>query len=168
MLGGKCAALAICGLILSAWCAVASAAPEQARITTVSFTGSVANPTVTVVGSGLGSPPRPSPSFPPAPPKGAAPPYGCTTAGGVGYDYGTRLWLADPAQGRVWSAGRYRPALKELDCVGLVLRSYTATKVVYRLGADYRVHRYELAEGDPYQISVNGAVKRGIVHYTAR
>ena len=63
--------------------------------------------------------------------------------------------------GHVWSAGRYRPGINELDCVGMLIRSYTQTKVVYRLGVDYKVHRYQLAEGDPYQVSVNGALKRG-------
>jgi hypothetical protein len=115
------------------WSAVGSAAPASPKITSVSFRGGPANPTVTIVGSGFGSRPQPSPSYRPTPPKGTTPPYGCTTTGNVGYDYGTKLWLADLKQGRVWSAGRYRPALKELDCVGLLLTSYTQTKIVYRL-----------------------------------
>ena len=161
------AVLVACGLVL-AWCAVGLAAPASPKITSVSFTGSPANPMVTIVGAGFGSRPQPSPSYKPTPPKGTTPPYGCTTTGNVGYDYGTKLWLADLKQGRVWSAGRYRPGLKELDCVGLLISSYTQTKVVYRFGADYKVHGYQLAAGDPYQVSINGVQKRGVVHYTGK
>jgi hypothetical protein len=141
----------------------ANSAPLQTRITAVTFTGSAARPIVTILGTGFGVRPRPAPSYRPTPPAGTAPPYGCSTKGNVGYDYGTRLWLADLASGRVWSAGRYRPSLNELDCVGLLIVSYTPTKVVYRLGVDYTVHHYRLAKGDPYQVGVNGALRRGVV-----
>lgn len=137
----------------------------RARILSVSFTGTVANPTLTIVGTGFGSRPRPSPPYKPTPPKGTTPPYGCTATGNVGYDYGTSLWLADLVKAHVWSAGRYRPAINELDCVGLLIVSYTPTKAVFHLGVDYKVHHYQLTEGDPYQVAVSGAVKRGIVHY---
>lgn len=135
-----------------------------ARITSVTFTGSPSNPVVTIVGSGLGTRPQPSPSYKPTPPHGNVAPYGCTTTGNVGYDYGTRLWLADSA-GSGWSAGRYRPGIHELDCVGLLIVGYSPTKVVYRLGADYRAHGYRLNLGDHYEASVNGGVKRGTVRY---
>jgi hypothetical protein len=136
------------------------------RITSVTFTGGPTDPTVTIVGTGFGSRPQPSPSYQPAPPEGTIPPYGCTTGGNVGYDYAVNLWLVDSAEGRGWAAGRYRPGVKELDCVGLLLSSYTPTKIVYRLGADYKAHAYQLATGDPYQVAVKDALKQGIVRYT--
>ena len=144
-------------------------AGSRARISSVAFTGSVANPTITIRGSDFGARPQRLPAFRPEPPHGNQPPYACTTRSSlssVGYDYGTRLWLVDSAQGRGWSAGRYRPTLRELDCVGLVIVGYTATKVVLRLGVDYKVHHYRLASGDPYQVAVNGADKRGVVKYS--
>lgn len=161
------AVIVVCGIAL-AWSGLGLAAHTQAKITSVSFSGGASNPTVTIVGSGFGSRPQPAPSYKPAPPNGTRPPYGCTTSGNVGYDYGTKLWLADAAKGRGWAAGRYRAGVKELDCVGLLVSSYTPTKIVYRLGADYEVHHYKLAAGDPYQISVNGTSEHGVVHYTKR
>ena len=157
-----------CGLALAtafALVAGAQGSPARARITSVTFTGSPSNPLVTIAGSGFGTRPHPSPSYKPTPPNGTAPPYGCSTTGNVGYDYGTRLWLADLVPGAIWSAGRYRPGIHELDCVGLLIMRYSSTKVVYRLGADYKVHGYRLNAGDPYQVAVNGAVKRGRVRY---
>jgi hypothetical protein len=142
-----------------------AAVASGATITSVKFAGSAANPTVTIVGGGFGTRPQPAPTFRPRPPQGTVAPYGCTTTGNVGYDYGTQLWLSDGAPGRIWSAGRYRPTIKELDCVGLLVVSYSPTKIVYRLGVDYKAHGYHLSEGNPYQVSVRGATKRGVVHY---
>jgi hypothetical protein len=142
-----------------------STAPSM-RITSVTFTGGPTDPTVTIVGSGFGSRPQPSPSYKPSPPGGTTPPYGCTTSGNVGYDYATNLWLFDLAKSHGFSAGRYRPGISELDCVGLLISSYTPSKIVYRLGADYKAHTYQLSAGDPYQLAVKGALKRGTVHYT--
>ena len=142
-----------------------TAAVSGATITSVAFAGSAANPTITIVGAGFGARPQPAPPYRPRPPQGTASPYGCTTTGNVGYDYGTQLWLSDGAPGHIWSAGRYRPKIKELDCVGLLILSYSPTKVVYRLGVDYKAHGYQLSEGDPYRVSVKGTTNRGVVHY---
>jgi hypothetical protein len=139
---------------------VAGAGP----VSSVVFTGDSANPTVTINGSGLGQQPPPNPSYTPEGQKLCPLP----PSGNQGYDYGVSLYLADPS--RNWSGGRYRPELGELDCIGLLPSTFTATKVVFTFGSAYAQYQkqdnYLLAEGDPYQLVVNGAAFQGTVHYT--
>jgi hypothetical protein len=120
---------------------------------------------VTVSGTDLGQLPAPNPDYTPEGHQLCPLP----PSGDQGYDYGTNLYLYDTA--RNWAGGRYRPALGELDCIGLIVQSFTATKVVFKLGSAYAQYQkqdnYLLAEGDGYEVAVNGAVSRGSVHYTA-
>lgn len=82
----------------------------------------------------------------------------------MGWNYGTQLWISITSTTHsAWSAGRYRPALNELDCIGLTIVKYTGNKVVYRLGAGYREGGYKLVAGDHYVVSVKTAKKRGVV-----
>src|SRR5262249_7185914 len=107
----------------------------RAKITAVKFTGSPANPVVTVHGVNLGARPLPNPSYQPLghPPLG--PPNATRASSSYGFDYGTNLYLADSTQHPVWSAGRYRPSLNELDCIGVIVIKFTRTLVVFRLDA---------------------------------
>jgi hypothetical protein len=120
---------------------------------------------VIVKGAGFGARPRPNPSYRPTPPKGSTPPYGCTATGNVGWDYGTQLWIAFTApSGRpLWSAGRYRPSLRELDCVGLTSLKYSGTSISFRLGAGYHALGLNLPKGVTYTLAVKGVSKRGTV-----
>jgi hypothetical protein len=133
-------------------------------ITSVVFTGSSANPTVTVTGTGLGQLSAANPTFTPEGHQLCPLP----PAGNQGFDYGVSFYLFDPA--RNWAGGRYRPELGELDCIGLLTSSFTPTKVVFSFGSAYsqyqQKYNYLLAEGDPYQLVVNGATAQGTVHYT--
>jgi hypothetical protein len=140
-------------------------APTKARITSVAFKNvDGASPQVTIRGSGFGSRPAHDPSYQPKPPHGNTPPFGCSQTGNVGWDYGTQLWISiTSAAHSGWSAGRYRPALNELDCIGLTIIRYTGSKIVYRLAAGYRQGGFELASGDRYVVSVKGATSRGVV-----
>ena len=148
--------------------AVASAqvsALARAKITSVTFKNvNGPNPQVTIRGSGFGARPAHDPSFPPTPPQGNTPPYGCSETGKVGWNYGTKLWLSVTSSTHSpWSAGRYRPALSELDCVGIVILRYTGSQVRFRLGAGYHQGGYKLTAGDHYVASVNGALRHGTV-----
>ena len=137
----------------------------SATISSVVFTGSTMAPTITINGSGFGMQPTPDPTYAPAGTQlcPLAPP-----AGDQGLDYGTNLYVFDVP--RNWAGGRYRPQLNELDCVGLLISKFTATQVVLQFGAAYAQYQqkdnYLLAEGDAYQIAVNGASFSGTVHYT--
>ena len=82
----------------------------------------------------------------------------------MGWNYGTQLWISITSTAHsAWSAGRYRPALNELDCIGLTILKYTGNQVVYRLAAGYQLGGYKLAAGDHYVVSVKGAKSRGVV-----
>ena len=153
------------GLALSS-----SAIAAGPTIMSVTFTGSRAHPVITIVGSGFGARPTPDPGYHPlshplcpvAPTKPLAQ---------YGFDYGTRLFLSDSTQHPVWSAGRYRPGIGELDCIGLLIKRYSPTKIVYQLGAAYPhvatpPATWVLAPGDAYVLGVNGASFSGKVHYS--
>src|SRR5260370_677595 len=79
---------------------------------------------VTVSGSARGQLPSPSPTYTPEGHQLCPLP----PSGNQGYDHGTSLYLFDSA--RNWAGGRYRPDLGELDCIGLIVSSFTPTRVV--------------------------------------
>jgi hypothetical protein len=134
-------------------------------ISSVIFTGTTTAPTITINGSGFGTTPTPNPTYTPAGTQLCPLP---PPTGDQGLDYGTSLYVFDVP--RNWAGGRYRPQLNELDCVGLLISKFTATQVVLQFGAAYaqyqQKYNYLLAEGDAYQIAVNGAMFSGTVHYT--
>lgn len=154
-----------CVLAVSALASAQPVAPVKARITSVAFKNlSGSTPQVTIRGSGFGARPAHDPSFPPTPPHGNTPPYGCTTTGKVGWDYGTQLWISVTSTTHsAWSAGRFRPALGELDCIGVTIVRYTGSQVVYRLAAGYHQGGFKLAAGDHYVVCVKGVKRRGVV-----
>ncbi len=154
----------VMGLLLPA--AAPAAGP---KIRAVRFSGNQAHPVITITGQQLGKTPRPNPAYHPlghplCPPKPILP------GARYGFDYGIRLYLEDSEAQPVWSAGRYRPSLNELDCIGIVLVRFTPSRVVYRLGAAYpnlvgKSSVYTLKEGDTFVVAVNGASFKGRVHY---
>ena len=108
-------------------------AAAAAAITSVKFSGTPTKPVVTITGRALGIPaasPKTSPSNQPLCPK--------VIKGNAGLDYGTAFFVsAFQNDKQIWSAGRYRPALNELDCIGIIVLSHTATKVRFTFGAAY-------------------------------
>jgi hypothetical protein len=122
------------------------------------FGGTPANPGITVTGSDLtydrhysSEAPTPNPPYTP----GGHP--GCpVNFGGVqGHDYGTRLYVVDKSAAPLWAAGRYRPRLGELDCIGLVLKQWTSGAIQFRFGSFFRLRHYHLNPGDFVQIVWN-------------
>jgi hypothetical protein len=136
-----------------------------ARIAAVTFSGGVSNPTIAVAGANLGQRPRPNPSYRPLGHPPLCPPQPTKPPAAYGFDFGTKLFVEDVGSNRTWSAGRYRPGIGELDCIGLVIVRFSATKVVFHLGAYYREGHFRLAAGDSYRITVNGSTFRGHVRY---
>ena len=149
-----------------------SAIAAGPTITAVTFTGGQAHPVITIVGSGFGAQPSPNPSYhPPSLTHPLCPVKPTKPLAAYGFDYGTRLFLVDSTAHPGWAAGRYRPGLRELDCIGFLIEHYTPTKIVYRLGAAYphvptAPATYALAAGDSYTVGVNGASFSGKVHYS--
>ncbi len=112
------------------------------KITSVAFTGTPSAPTVTVTGKNFGSEPAGSPA-------------GCNDSG---QDFGTALLFTETTQ--QWTAGQSG------DCIGLVVSSYSATRVVFTFGSDYS-NFGPVTSGDGYMVSVVGATKSGTVAYTS-
>jgi hypothetical protein len=132
------------------------------KITSVTFTGNTAAPVVTIHGQELGTKPSPNPTYaPPGHPLcPTTPPTG--NVGRYGFDYGTSLYLHDSGQRSPWTAGRYLPGRRELDCIGLIITKFTPTTVVFRLGGAYPRYpgaptSYHLVSGDSFYVVVNGA-----------
>ena len=135
--------------------------PTTDTITGVTITGTIANPVFTVTGTGFGTqPPAPNPA---ASPDGTP---GCpTVAPGSptqGFLYGTSLYVMDTASNG-FNAGKFTPGNNgESDCVGLVIQSWSNTQVVFTFGDTYNQNvpgnHYVLANGDPVQVVVLGAV----------
>lgn len=133
---------------------------SPAAISSVSFTGSVADPTVVVHGTNLGAKPAPSPAQHPAGLDGCP-----KLANDTGYDYGTNLYIAVPAKN--FSGGRYRPSVNEIDCLDLVVTKFTADEVDFHFGPFYSsaYPKFALAPGLQVQAAVNGVTYTTTVKY---
>ena len=130
-------------------------------ITSVSFSGTPASPTISIHGTNLGTNSAPDPARHPAGQNG------CPSIGGdMGYDYGTSLYLAVPAKN--WAAGRYRPALNETDCIDIVTTKFTQSEVQFHFGVFYTstYPKFALTSGSKVEIAVNGATFSTTVKYT--
>src|SRR5262249_20446202 len=142
--------------------AFAGSAREAASITSLTVTGGPANPIFTITGSGL-TVPNPNPAKSPA----NQPLCPVSISGDAGFDYGTLFymvaWEAQPNDTNIqmYAAGRYRPKLNELDCIGIVVTSHTATRVTFTLGHGY-VQYYTakprlIHRGDVVEVVLKGA-----------
>jgi len=112
-------------------------------ISGVTFTGSSANPTVTISGTNLGSEPSGSPA-------------GCSTTGDN--FPGTSLTFNDTSG--AWGAGTGG------DCIGLLVSSYTATEIVYQFGSGYNTYG-TANSGDSFNLTVQtGGTYSGTITYS--
>jgi hypothetical protein len=116
-------------------------------IAAVSFGGDAASPVVTISGSHFG-----------ATKASLGSPQAAGGCGGSGSDYGNNLYLFDSTAG--WTAGQ-GPG----DCIGLLISSYSDTKIVFTLGSSYASLGYSLNEGDAFELTVLGATRSGTATY---
>jgi hypothetical protein len=157
-------------ILLTSSGVVSASALTTTRITSVVFTGGEAHPVITVRGHGFGAEPRRDPGYHPPghplcpvkKPKGNLKRFG--------YDYGTSLFLQNSSGNPIWAAGRYRPALDELDCIGVIVTKYTSSKLVFKLGAAYPHYpgapaTYHLKNGNVYIVQVKGSRMTGHVRF---
>ncbi len=138
-------------------------APANApRITSVTTTGTVAAPLITVIGKGFGSVP------PPLPVSDVSTIQGCPTissGGAPGFDYGSNLYVTDlkaAVGSSMWTAGQYTTTGEaQADCVGLVIVSWSDTQITFTYGNVYDhnipANHYVLTNGDPLKVVVKGA-----------
>ncbi len=173
MFGGLrrgCAMTVACAAVVAAAAIVPSALAggRHASIGTPSisliiFGGTPANPTITVRGTDLDY----ETAQPIPPQKPAYSPSNQTDCpvkinGNAGRDYGTRLYFVDRSAKPQWSAGRYRPGIHELDCIGLIITRYTSGEVVFHFGAFFKQGHFRLKAGDYVGVVVNN-VGSGII-----
>ena len=91
---------------------------------------------------------------------------GCpAVAGDTGYDYGTRVYFALPAEN--WAAGRYRPRMNETDCIDLVVTTFTPNQIAFHFGPFHtsQYPKFSLAPGIRVQVGINGATSATTVSY---
>ena len=122
------------GLLDATWSGLA-AVNQPPRITGLTVAGTPATPKVTVTGTGFGtSPPTPDPSSP----------ISCVP-GDTSFTYPAgQLQFTDG-----WTAG------ENGDCIGLVIASWSNTRVVLRFGADYP-NFAPVKAGDTITVEVKG------------
>jgi hypothetical protein len=129
------AAVVVCSLALAG---AASGRATATTITAVKVSGSSSRPVFTVTGQGL-TVPAPNPATSPS----GQPLCPLKISGNAGLDYGTGFSLivwdgqVEDANAQLYAAGRYRPKLNELDCIGIVVLTHTPTRVTFTLGHGY-------------------------------
>jgi hypothetical protein len=161
-------AVLIAGVVLSAaFAPIASGSTASAvKITKVTFTGSSTAPVITVTGSGFGTRPTKDPNGSPAKASAGCRKQPLAGNGKDGSDYGpSGLGLGwGTARPSGYNAGAY-VADEYLDCIGVEIRSYTSTKIVFSLGCQYALYSPAKAHED-FLIQVHGATKRGVISYS--
>jgi hypothetical protein len=150
---------------------VASANDQRATtaISSLSVGGTVARPIFTITGSGLALP-SPNPKVSPSN-QSLCP---LRISGKAGFDYGTQFyllgWDAQPGDTNnlLYAAGRYRPKLNELDCIGIVVLAHTPSRVTFTFGHAYlQYYRSKprlIRSGDVVEVVLRGASIATVVH----
>ena len=131
-----------------------ASAASAATITSVAIDGSVTAPTFVIHGRGFGS------SLPPAvgSPITSAACRAEHAPGDQGGNYGSKLYFVDTTSKFSGGlSGPYEGVADVVDCVGLIITSYSPTRVIVTLGSDDRKHPYAVHTGDRITFVVNGA-----------
>jgi hypothetical protein len=158
MAAALAAAAAIAGLALATLPALtasaALAAAPRPSLSSVSFSGThgpgMPSPTITITGSQLGTK---------APPGTSDATTACGTYAANGKVYLNKLYFTDDAN---FEAGFSNSG--GADCIGIIVVSWTPTKVVLKFGNSYGsfAHWY-LTNGDGYALSIKNAIWGGSV-----
>jgi len=162
------AAVAVCaGLVPGALAGGRHSAVGNPSISLIIFGGTPTNPDITVRGTDLDYQPY-HPIPPKSPSNTPSNQKDCPVAikGIPGYDYGQRLYFVDKSAKPEWSAGRYRPAIHELDCIGIIVTSYTSGQVEFHFGGFFKQNHYRVNPGDFVGIVVNTIGTGTHVKYT--
>ena len=138
-----------------------ASAASVPSISAVYVSGATSSPTVTVTGQGFGTESALGVAQDPVAyfPTGVS--NNCN--GNLGNDYGANLYLQDTSAN--WNAGEGGTPTANGDQIGLVISSYSDTKIVFTLGSCYSFYR--LSAGDAYTMNVLGAAFSGIVEYAS-
>ena len=132
----------------------AQAKPATATITSVTFGGTQAAPTITVSGSGFGT------ESDIGTPNAASDTQGCSPA--TGYDYGTNMYIYDETDPTYFVAGLGPP---NLAAVGVNITTYTDSEIVFTPGSCYGQNGWTFAPGDNFTMYVLSGQYSGNVSY---
>jgi hypothetical protein len=159
-------AVASCFFVLVA----AASSGTGPSITAVKVSGSPSRPVFTVRGHGL-TVPKPNPKTSPSG-QSLCP---LKISGNAGLDYGNsffvNMWDGQPqtANTQLYAAGRYRPTLNELDCIGIVVRKHTPERISFTFGHGYqqyyRAKPRFIHNGDVVEVGVGPARFATVVHF---
>jgi len=162
--------LTFCAAVAVSDRAGATSRAAAATISSLTVSGSAARPIFTVVGRGLTLPPanpKKSPSNQPLCP--------LAISGNAGFDYGTQFYLVGwdaqmgDANNQLYAAGRYRPGLNELDCIGIVVLTHTPARITFTFGHAYlqyyRAKPRLIENGDVIEVVLRGASFATVVHF---
>jgi hypothetical protein len=162
LLGATWRALLAGASLLAALAAVSSsAAAAKPAITSVTLSGSQSKPLIVIRGKNFGRLPGagqlPSASS------------GCRAEkapGNQGVNFGDKLYFVDDSNKFSGGlSGPYKTVADVVDCVGVIVKSFSSTKVEYSLGSDYTKHPYTIKNGDSVTFVVNGATATLRVRY---
>jgi hypothetical protein len=148
----------------------ASSGHPRPAITSVTVHGRPSRPIFTVLGHGLKVPkanPTTSPSNQPLCP--------VVITGNAGFDYGNsffvNMWDGQPngTNAQLYAAGRYRPTLNELDCIGIIVLKHTAKSIKFMFGHGYQqlyaAKPRFLENGDVIEVGLKGLRFATVVHF---
>jgi hypothetical protein len=164
-------AVALSAVVASSFVLVTAApSANKPSITAVKVSGSPSHPVFTITGHGL-SVPKPNPTSSPSGQQLCP----LKISGNAGFDYGNSLfvigWDGQPldANAQLYSAGRYRPTLSELDCIGIVVLKHTAKRITLTFGHGYQQYysakpRF-IHNGDVVEVGVGPARFATVVHF---
>ena len=155
---------------LAALLASIAVAAARGSITSLRVAGSPSHPVFTITGHGLSVPPK-NPKTSPSNQKLCP----VVIHGNAGFDYGTRFSLIvwngqlNAANTQRYAGGRYRPALNELDCIGLIVQTVSPKQIRFTLGSAYlqlyRTNPGLIQNGDVVEVVLNSARYATVVHY---
>lgn len=148
----------------------AAAAARGPTITSVGVSGGPSHPVFTIKGRGLVVP-RPNPNASPSGQQLCP----LQISGNAGLDYGTNLFVAiwdgqtNDVNNLLFSGGRYRPALNELDCIGLIVLKHTPSQITLTFGHGYQQYygnkpRF-IHNGDVIDVGDGAARFATVVHF---
>ena len=164
-------AVALSAVVASSLVLVAAASSaNKPSITAVRVSGSPSHPVFTVTGHRL-TVPKPNPKTSPS----GQPLCPVQISGNAGLDYGNaffvNMWDGQPqdANAQLYAAGRYRPTLNELDCIGIVVLKHTADRISFTFGHGYQQYygakpRF-IHNGDVIEVGIGPARFATVVHF---
>ena len=153
----------LAGAVLLGALAVAgsSGAAGKPSITSVALAGSQAKPLFVIRGKNFGALPGAGQV-----PSASAACRAQKAPGNQGVNFGNKLYFVDDSNKfSAGLSGPYKTVADVVDCVGLIIKSFSASKVEYALGSDYTKHPYSVKSGDQVTFVVSGATATVRVRY---